>query len=374
MKMKTINTDYPGLFEMAKMVGIITPESILKNMHFTSRNLAFGYDKEVQKMSKEFVEIVQNMIELSTFYSGHVLNTGSECNETAIAIAREITNKNTIVYSNIAHSSIKNRAEKLSMNPLKLDVNPYTFQIDENEIQKIINENNDISTIVLTGPTTQIGNYETLSETTLNLIKEKNIRIHIDSIPGLISNVATPKSLEERFFNEQYIDSLAVAPQKFFGPFSCSILYFRNNEDSQITQNSNQYFNNNLLYNSTMLSAFPTVISLHVAKQLRKNKLKNIAKECIKKKEYVIEGLKDYLQPHYNSETNIVTFKLPFELTDSFCKEVEKKNYKVSPFKLEGKNKEKEYALGGFSICISPRETQTYERLDNFVKTVKELL
>lgn len=369
--MKTINTDYPKLVEMSKMTGIITEDSI-SNMRFSGRNLAFGYDEEVQEMSKDLVKIVQNMIGISNFYSGHILTAGSECNETAMAIARNITDKSTVVYSNLAHSSIKNRAKKLSMNQLKVDVNPKTFQIDENEIQNLIENNKDIALVVLTGPTTQIGNYETLSEKTLKLIKEKNIRIHIDSVPGLIGNVANPKTLEERFFDEQYIDSLAVAPQKFFGPFGCSLLYLKKNNENLIEART-PYFETNLLYGATTQSASPSAVALHVAKQVGEDALKKIAKECIQKKEYLVESLNDCLKPIFESETNIVTFELPYNETNSFCKELEKKGYRVSPFKLKGKHKEKEYSLGGFSICISPRETLTYEKLDEFVVAVREI-
>jgi len=127
---KQINTDYPNLFEMSKFIGYYTLDSVIKNSHFSGRSLSFEYDLEVQDIKNRLLNLTKKLVGLDLAYKGYILNSGSDCNEIAMVLSRRLNNKNTVVCSNLSHSSIKNRAAKIGMKVISLDVNPKTFKIN----------------------------------------------------------------------------------------------------------------------------------------------------------------------------------------------------------------------------------------------------
>lgn len=370
-----LSTDYPKLFEMSKMIGYYTFESLIENMHFSGRSLSFSYDLEVLDIKNKLISIIKEIIGLNLDFNGYVLNSGSDCNEAAMILSRNINKKNTVVCSNISHTSIENRARKIGVNVIKLDVCPKTFNIDYKKLEQIIKKNKDISLIVLTGPTTQIGNYECIfKKNILKLIKKENIRIHIDNVPGILPNVYKPKDISKRFIQEDYIDTISVAPQKAFSPFGCSVLLYKKKYDGLLEYNSS-YFKTNLPFGSTCQTAFPMSVGVYMYEKEGLKGLRKISKKCIILKNYLIDLLKDYISPINNvSESNIISFYLPYSVVDLFYTEMLLKGYKIYPLKVEGKFKSKKYKLGGFSVCLAPRKTLNKKRFLDFSKNVKIIL
>jgi glutamate/tyrosine decarboxylase-like PLP-dependent enzyme len=300
---------------------------------------------------------------------GIIFYSGSEANEVAMAIARENTKRNKIIATNLSHKSISLRAKKLGIETIIVDVEPDSFQIDSSKIAKAVNgQEKNIALIVATGPTTQLGNYERFNNAHFDLLK-KGARFHIDNAPGLIPNIINERDIEKRFGTFDKHSSITVDPHKLFGIYGCGALILKDYFNyRKHTLHDIGYFPTLSPYGTTSHSGFNLAIAHTVAFSLGKKGLREIAKDCVDKKQKVVENFSGIIESFYNgSDVNMVTFKLPYDKVEKFCNEMLKQNYRVSPFKLEGKDKNgKDYALGGFSVCVGPRPSLTYKVIEDF--------
>jgi glutamate/tyrosine decarboxylase-like PLP-dependent enzyme len=363
-----LSSNAPGPFEMFKMEGIYSMEALVKNARFSNRNLSYNYDKVVGNMALEVIFATMDIIQ-EREGGGILFYSGSEANEVAMAIARQKTNRNKVLATNLSHKSINAKAKKLGMETIIVDVEPDTFKINLEKVAKAVNgQEKDIALIVATGPTTQLGNYEQFNNAHFDLL-HKGARFHIDNAPGLIPNLVNKKDIEKRFGTNDKHSSITVDPHKLFGIYGCGALILKEyNEDRKHTLENVNYFPSLSPYAATTHSALPLAIAHTMAFSLGKIGLKEIAKDCVDKKQKVVENFSGIIESFYNgSDVNMVTFKLPYDKVEKFCNEMLKQNYRVSPFKLEGKDKNgKDYALGGFSVCVGPRPSLTYKVIEDF--------
>src|SRR5215211_2344082 len=140
------------------------------------------------KLETDVVRAVINLLRGDTNAVGHVTTGGTESIMLAVKTARdkarveqpEITNPE-MVLPKTAHAAFHKAAHYLSVKPVLVDIDPSTFQVRAEDMQKAITENTIL--LVASAPSYSQGVLDPIAEIG-EIAQAKNLLLHVDACVG----------------------------------------------------------------------------------------------------------------------------------------------------------------------------------------------
>lgn len=354
--------------DLYNMIGFCPTKIVKGKTNFAFRNLVDASDAEVIKIQKDLIGFLgEQIFSLPREKTdGLVLHSGTEANETALLIAKRATGKNLVVASNISHSSIERAAEKLGMDFLKLDVDRDTFKVNQKKLEDVLQKEGDkIAVLNITYGTTKLGTGEDfIFDGTLEKIaSEKKIWVHTDAAyGGMVMNLA---GFEDRKWQKSsLVRSITVDPHKFVGVLGCGVLLLTNPADKKLIGPEVIYFRGNTTAIGTTRSAYPAATALATIEFFGIEKLKKLAKTCVKNAKFVGKNLqKAGLTLIAPIQSGVVPIAMNSESeVEQFKTELLAKGFKVSPINIVNGD----YKIFGIRIVVTPKLETRLANLKSF--------
>lgn len=367
------------LLDMYNMIGFCSIRTIKQQAKFALRNLADASDQEVIDMEQKFIDFVSREVVKMPAKKRHgiVLGSGSEANEIAILLARELTKRKIVIASNICHSSIDNTCKKLGLKLVKVDVNKLNYKVASSNLEKVIKKYaDDIALINVTYGTTKFGTGEDIEHTREieRLIQKYKIRIHVDAAyGGFILNLLDENNEKNIWKKSQGFGSMTVDPHKFVGVLGCGLLLLVDKPSNGHLGTNPVYFEGNYSSLGTTRSAFAMATAVLTCSELGIEGLKRLAKKCHKDAKVINAKILELgMQTFTNIESGVIPIRLETESQlNTLVASLYDQGFKVSPIIVNFENSNPVY---GIRIVVTPHKDRKTANLLRFVDELKQLI
>ncbi len=244
-------TAKPEPFDFCQIIGSCTEDGRLAGASWDHMNLADGSHKRTQELACYFIEFHRTRLNVPNF-EGLLEPSASLANYRALELARQKTGRNKILCSTLSHISVARACASLGLEPIVLDIDKNSFQIDDLHIaQAISNHGKDIAAVVSTYGTTQLGHIEQLGfSSQIQQLRNEGVWLHIDAAYG--GYYATFSTTSRKHLPPA--DSITLDPYKCIGKPGVALLLL---DPAHLSQSSAPYYISSPYTHHTTLSAGP---------------------------------------------------------------------------------------------------------------------
>ncbi|MEW5996598.1 MAG: pyridoxal-dependent decarboxylase [Candidatus Micrarchaeota archaeon] len=375
--------------DLFSMGGIVPEEIAARMLHYAHRNLADADDFEVQRMLRELIRICGGDICKMDHWSGEDVGgvptfSGTHSNELALQLSRDATGKNSVLMTNLAHSSVRRAAEKLRMRAIILDADPIdshpgasfgSFALNPNRLAESLEHyGDDIAIIAIAAGTTDLGVCEKFSIPP-EFLSSTGAWVHVDAAYGgmalglLAREGEYPLPLYHGFGH--CARSVTFDLHKFIGGYGCSLLLLSSAEDERLGMEERNYFRRRFTKVGSSIPADKVAAALATMKAYGLDGLRQIASDCHAKAKLVAERLGEHgIRTIVPVQSGIVSIALdsPQE-ANHMVKALEREGYSVASICIPGTDSEgTKYQINGIRITVRPG--MDLERLMGFADAV----
>ena len=355
-----------NLIDMYNMIGYCSTKVLQEQTSFALRNLADGSDSELVNMQNELLAFVSNdILQLNlTQGSGLVLHSGSEANETAVALAQKISGRNIVLTSILCHSSVDNACQKLGLQQIKLSIDKDNLKVDPVVLKDALKVHGaNIALLNVTCGVTKLGTAEdmTFIPEIEQIILQNNLRVHVDAAyGGFVLGLSEPSALS--WLKSNGLKTVTVDPHKFVGALGCGLLLFVDHEDKFGVGEEVVYFPGNASALGTTRSAYPLATALAMIREKQFDGLRLIAIRC----RTLAKEAEDRLRKHgiqliVPAVSGVIPVKLKSnEDVDRVIATMHARGFKMSPIKILTNDLD----IYGVRMVVTPRVETNSTNID----------
>ncbi len=264
------------LYDFAMIIGSCTEDAQDMGAIWDKFNIADASDKGVQELAKTFIEYHKELLEKPNM-AGLLEPNASLANFRALELARDSTNRNKVLTSNLSHASIERACHSLKLEPIVLDVDPEQgYQIDKEVLARAISKHgNDIAAVVSTYGTTQLGHIENIARAkSVRQLRKDGAWLHVDAAyGGYVGSLS--------YHNQEKVpdaDSITIDPYKFIGKPGVALLLVNQNE---LPKSEVPYYSQSPHTIHTTLSAGPIAAWFYTKEEVGSS-IRETAVDCCK--------------------------------------------------------------------------------------------
>lgn len=249
---------------------------------------------------------------------GYVTSSGTEGNEQALYIARELFPNAVFYFSRESHYSIKKIAKILKL-PYEEILTTESGEIDYADFEQKLMSHLDVPAIVNANlGTTMKGAYDNTREIYRIIRKHKMDNRYFLHADGALMGVLLPLFEKDLFF-KRYIHSISISGHKFFGvPFPCGIVMV-DTSNHKLVKNAIDSVTNFVEYidctDCTISGSRSGVAPLFLDYIISVKQSEGFTKDaaaCIENAEYLVHRLNDLdMDAWRNNNSIIVVLKKP---------------------------------------------------------------
>ncbi len=332
------------------LIGTTTQSALDFANGWRNVNIANARDTQAQQLAEYFINFHTNLIGAPNF-SGIIEPSAWLANERALQLARDSTQRSKVVCSNLTHISIKEACDKLGLDTIVVDADPFNnYQVEEKELlQAISGKEGDIAAIVSTHGTTQLGNVENIEKFRIvKELREKGTWLHIDAaFGGVLTQVSY---LRKSPIMES--DSVTIDPYKFLGASGSALLLA---PQQKLNSKDIPYYSHSKFTRYSTLDASPIAVWYKSVQDIGlKNGMSELADECVQQASRFTERLTEHNIPLIrNPATIIVPIKTESrQETEQLRDYLHDKGYNVGRVVIEGND----YQTNGVRVACTPRQ------------------